>query len=544
MATDAELQLIIRARDEASSTLNKVQVGLAGVGKVAGDLQKKVFGGEFFKSILGGVGLGSGAQITQLLVDTITKPWKEAADYAKSMESMSEKWLGHQREMLDIRRQILGIAKEENLVDLERRAREANAAFAAANNATVTSSYSSNPYGLGPKNNFVTSAAPDSPERAAQLARLQQQVIEAEQAVARAKLKAKTDEKAAQDRDTADVLANVRKASAGVRLQIEIEQKRDDQRRRVNASIAAEDEQRAATLVKVEDALTDFFDAVEKGAAELASKKSALEQLRDRTQNNPNALSVGQGVEFGALSFIDQVGSRGEQVAQTLSSTLGNAVYSISDGIYGWVTGIGSATEAAYAFLQGALRSVIDMIVRIGLQQIINATIGRSVAAATAAATIAIAAPQAVAMAGIWAAPATLATIASYGAAAAQAPFSIAAAKGAVLASSLAGFAGGGLVSGPGTGTSDSILARISNGEYIVPAAAVQRIGESNLDAMSYGGLSASTAMIPASGGSGGGRGATVLVDNRREADRFRRGSPMETQIVQVVQANRYRIAT
>ena len=116
--------------------------------------------------------------------------------------------------------------------------------------------------------------------------------------------------------------------------------------------------------------------------------------------------------------------------------------------------------------------------------------------------------------------------------------------RGAVLASSLAGFAGGGFGVRPGFGHLDSILARLSNGEYVVPAAAVQRIGESNLDAMSYGGLSASTAMIPAQGGGGGGRGATVLVDNRREADRFRRGSPMETQIVQVVQANRYRIAT
>lgn len=46
------------------------------------------------------------------------------------------------------------------------------------------------------------------------------------------------------------------------------------------------------------------------------------------------------------------------------------------------------------------------------------------------------------------------------------------------------GFASGGYVSGPGTGTSDSILARLSNGEFVVRAAAVQRYGVSLLAAL------------------------------------------------------------
>ena len=44
------------------------------------------------------------------------------------------------------------------------------------------------------------------------------------------------------------------------------------------------------------------------------------------------------------------------------------------------------------------------------------------------------------------------------------------------------GYATGGHVRGPGTGTSDSILARLSNGEYVVRAAAVRRYGTSMLD--------------------------------------------------------------
>lgn len=46
------------------------------------------------------------------------------------------------------------------------------------------------------------------------------------------------------------------------------------------------------------------------------------------------------------------------------------------------------------------------------------------------------------------------------------------------------GFAEGGAIHGPGTGTSDSILARVSDGEYVVRAAAVRRYGIGVLDAL------------------------------------------------------------
>ena len=48
-------------------------------------------------------------------------------------------------------------------------------------------------------------------------------------------------------------------------------------------------------------------------------------------------------------------------------------------------------------------------------------------------------------------------------------------------------FQTGGLVRGPGTGTSDSILARISNGEYIVRASAVRQLGTGFLDSINQG---------------------------------------------------------
>jgi hypothetical protein len=39
------------------------------------------------------------------------------------------------------------------------------------------------------------------------------------------------------------------------------------------------------------------------------------------------------------------------------------------------------------------------------------------------------------------------------------------------------GFPGGGLLQGPGTGTSDSMIARVSNGEFMQPVKAVQKYG-------------------------------------------------------------------
>lgn len=50
--------------------------------------------------------------------------------------------------------------------------------------------------------------------------------------------------------------------------------------------------------------------------------------------------------------------------------------------------------------------------------------------------------------------------------------------------SGLLGFAGGGAVDGPGTSTSDSIVARLSRGEYVINARAVRLLGRRFLDAL------------------------------------------------------------
>jgi hypothetical protein len=47
-------------------------------------------------------------------------------------------------------------------------------------------------------------------------------------------------------------------------------------------------------------------------------------------------------------------------------------------------------------------------------------------------------------------------------------------------------FARGGKLNGPGTGTSDSMLIRASDDEYILPAEVTRKLGKERLDALVY----------------------------------------------------------
>lgn len=80
--------------------------------------------------------------------------------------------------------------------------------------------------------------------------------------------------------------------------------------------------------------------------------------------------------------------------------------------------------------------------------------------------------------------------------------------------------ASGGLLRGPGTGTSDSMLARVSNGEYVVRAAAVRRLGVARLNAINRGSLpqfadggliASAVGSLPRASGSAGGGATSVL---------------------------------
>ncbi|MEU9789114.1 hypothetical protein AB0E27_00570 [Streptomyces sparsogenes] len=82
--------------------------------------------------------------------------------------------------------------------------------------------------------------------------------------------------------------------------------------------------------------------------------------------------------------------------------------------------------------------------------------------------------------------------------------------RGYAAGGPIQGFPGGGQITGPGTGTSDSILARVSNGEFVMRARAVARYGVRFMQALNEGRLQMGQVRAAAAGPAGGGdlRGA------------------------------------
>ncbi|WP_327435700.1 hypothetical protein OG279_09670 [Streptomyces sp. NBC_01201] len=68
----------------------------------------------------------------------------------------------------------------------------------------------------------------------------------------------------------------------------------------------------------------------------------------------------------------------------------------------------------------------------------------------------------------------------------------------------LVGYPGGGMVTGPGTGTSDSILARVSNNEYVVKAKSVAKYGVAFMNALNEGRLGMASTVGEAGSGLAG----------------------------------------
>lgn len=120
--------------------------------------------------------------------------------------------------------------------------------------------------------------------------------------------------------------------------------------------------------------------------------------------------------------------------------------------------------EALYNVGREALASLISGLVKMGIQWLLNATIGQAVATSATAASVA----QAAIVSTAWATPAALASLATSGANAIPAAAGVASVVATTNA--LAAFATGGRVSGPGGPTDDSILARLSDGEFVVNA--------------------------------------------------------------------------
>lgn len=184
---------------------------------------------------------------------------------------------------------------------------------------------------------------------------------------------------------------------------------------------------------------------------------------------------------LNASSWSDYMQTVMMQTAQTMQDTL-------AEGITNWIMQAKSLSEVfsnlaktiLQQLIQGALKKWISSL---GIIRTLNDSAGKAEAASTAAQTSAIMA-KAAAQARLAAATLISAMpFTAYGAGAIVAGQMEIASTGASVLKK----AKGGAIIGPGTSTSDSIPALLSNGEYVINADAAAQIGRTTLDALNSG---------------------------------------------------------
>ncbi|MER9761598.1 hypothetical protein [Mesorhizobium sp. M0138] len=213
------------------------------------------------------------------------------------------------------------------------------------------------------------------------------------------------------------------------------------------------------------DKLTkQVFDVVDGVARAAADGKTAVDGLKSSVEGTSDAVD---GVSDEITNSISQIAPAAQHAASGFNSSLGN----LDSGA---AQAAAEAIVAPFETLPGKLSAILSGMRALlqtgfsGLAGIVN-TLAAQVEAAIAR------------------------ILASLRAAAAAAQ-SLRAAAGSSSSSdsggSHGGFAAGGSVRGPGGPRTDSILARLSDGEFVLQAAAVKRLGINFLNALNQGAIS------------------------------------------------------
>ncbi|MDR1296574.1 MAG: hypothetical protein LBO05_04220 [Deltaproteobacteria bacterium] len=253
--------------------------------------------------------------------------------------------------------------------------------------------------------------------------------------------------------------------------------------------LALSDDPLARARVQAEiDALNARIANPGAGAQPAPGKLAAQRQDvagMDAGSNPGHYNSAGEGVEGALLSQIQQIGTEGDIVANGLSTAFGGAISGIQTGIEGIINRTQTWGQALRNIGSTILSSVVSAIAQMFAQWIageiarfaIEKTLGaqrKSEKAGEIAVNTVAAGTQCVAQMGPWG----------------LAAFAVAMVAIMALSAAIAGsFATGGLVRGPGSGTSDEVLARVSNGEFVMPAHIVGHYGLDTMEAIRSGAL-------------------------------------------------------
>ncbi|MDX4003509.1 tape measure protein [Pseudomonas aeruginosa] len=174
----------------------------------------------------------------------------------------------------------------------------------------------------------------------------------------------------------------------------------------------------------------------------------------------------------GWTAAVQNFGNQARDIAGQTQSIFSSAFNTISTDITDAIMSGQLSMSTLGDIASNVVREIIAGFVKMGVQMALNAALNATLGTAAASQSMILAGTTAAA----WAPAAAFASLATLGANAV--PADAALTSTTALASSLAvipGFATGGYVSGAGTGTSDSIMARLSDGEFVVNAAATKR---------------------------------------------------------------------
>lgn len=190
----------------------------------------------------------------------------------------------------------------------------------------------------------------------------------------------------------------------------------------------------------------------------------------------------------GNKELMDEYYSWWQETHRTAASYMAETLNGLYGGLENFFVDIINNAKSigdAWKSLKNSILAMLgQMVAKWISSQIMMAVFGKSMQATAAGVSAATAATTAAA----WAPAAAMVSLATYGSNAAAAMAGIAATYGLSMGlAAIPGFASGGQIKGPGTAKSDSIWARLSDGEYVMQASAVRKFGSGFFDMLNMG---------------------------------------------------------
>ncbi|MEE6443167.1 MULTISPECIES: phage tail length tape measure family protein [Pseudomonas] len=218
---------------------------------------------------------------------------------------------------------------------------------------------------------------------------------------------------------------------------------------------ATDEKQRQALQGQI-DAINEFLPQ------QLAAMQAGWAQM-DQAMLNPIN---------GWTAAVQNFGNQARDISGQTQSVFSTAFGSVTQGLTDQIMDLNLSFKSLGDLGKNVLREIVAGFVKMGVQMGLNAALSAALGTAAASQSTILAGTTATA----WAPAAAMASLATLGAN--SVPAAAALTSTTALATSLAvipGFSTGGMFHGAGTGTSDSNLAWISDGEFIVNAAATKR---------------------------------------------------------------------